>query len=69
MNKENLHTGSGPLIEDGKIMREITPLEGAYFGLDSDIVSFLNILADSQIRDNQLERRLKEHGENTTENN
>lgn len=64
MNKETLQNGAGKLVEDGKIMREILPTEGAYFGLDQDLVKFLNILAEGQIRANQLEERLKSHGDN-----
>ena len=61
MDRETYNkNGYGKLIEEGKIMRGITENEGAYMGLDTDIVQFLNILAEGQIRTNQLEKRLKE---------
>ena len=42
-NKEN------PLIEKEKIVREITPQEGGFMGIDQDFLQFLNVLASDYI--------------------
>ena len=59
MSKEVITEQNGPLILDGKIMREITPHEASFMGLYPEVAQMLNILAGQAIIANQLEDSLK----------
>lgn len=47
--KEHIGKANGSLVENGEINRELTKQEGAYFGIDPEILEFLNVLARESI--------------------
>lgn len=47
------------LVENGQIQREITKDEGAFAGLDPELVQFLNALAQEQIKVSEIKKNIK----------